>query len=160
VPFSEVTLQAIYYYFESKNDILLAIINSVSEKFYQTIVEALSGDYPPHEKFVRAARAHARVTSENGTFIAVWHEERKQLPREVAAKLQKNYLDYHKLMGKLYNKGVENGYFRDIDPKIAVSTILGACQWSYSWYEKDMSMEPEDVANEVIKLISKGFLLA
>lgn len=154
-----VTRQAIYYYFESKNDILLSIIKSVLEKFNKAIVEALSENVPPHEKFLKVIKVHARITAENAAFIAVWHVELKQLPEKTAEKIHRSLLHYHKIMFDLYSQGVKEGRFRDIDPKIAVYTILGACQWSYSWYQTDKFPDPEDLAQEVVKLISKGFLL-
>lgn len=153
-----VTRQAIYYYFESKNDILLSIINTVFEKFIRSVAGVLNQELPPHEKLLKAAMAHAKVVAENATFVAVWQEERKQLPTEIANRLHTGFANYHKIMFDLYQQGIKSGHFQEVDPKIAVYTILGACQWCYFWYQEKKFSEPGQLAIQVVNLISKGFL--
>ncbi len=153
-----VTRQAIYYYFESKHEILFSIINNTFEKFISAVTEVLSQDIPPHEKFIRAAVAHAKVVAENASFVAVWQEERKQLPREIAKRLHDGFINYHKIMFYLYQQGVKSGHFQDADAKIAVYTILGACQWCYFWYQDKKFPEPGQMSAQVVDLIAKGFV--
>ncbi len=151
--------QAIYHYFNNKNDILFCIIDRMLKKFTAEIDDAFRKSLPHHEKFIRVLIAHAKVAMEFSSYVAVWQEERKQLPEDVKIELNKIFMEYHEEMFKLYDQGVETGNFIKTNTKYAVLTLLGACTWSYNWYEEGCC-EPDKLASEIVNFISKGFIKA
>jgi len=62
-------------------------------------------------------------------------------------------------MFDLYKQGVDSGHFKDVDPKMAVLTILGACHWTYFWYRADKFPGPEQLASQMLELFTEGFYI-
>jgi hypothetical protein len=46
----------------------------------------------------------------------------------------------------------------DVNPTVINFAIFGMMSWFYRWYLKGKSLTPEDVANEMLKVLEYGIL--
>ncbi len=155
-----VTRPALYYYFKNKKEILMAAQRKAVEKVFN--IEDILDDeaLTVEEKFKRLLLNHVEVVGSNARFIAMYFEEEKELPKndrrvKEYQSLRRQHTD---TLIKLYRQGVEKGVFQDIDPRISVFTLLGACNWVYRWYRENKEYNPSQIANLIVNILGEGYL--
>lgn len=149
---------AFYYYFASKEDVLLSILNREVEK----VEGALAGiERVPHasaaEKLRLAIAAHARIIAENASTSRVLFKELDDVSRPVSRPARARMRRYAAKLAALYVEGVDAGDLRPLDPSLAVSSLLGMANSIPSWFNPDQSTTSEVVAL-VETLATHGFM--
>lgn len=156
-----VTRPAFYYYFKNKKEILIAAHRKAVERLFQ-ISEILDDDtLPVKEKFEKLLMNHIEVVAASANFIAMYFDEEKELPKDDhrVIEYQRARRHHTETLIKLYRQGVEEGVFRDIDPKMAVFTFIGAGNWVYRWFKEDEEYDAPQVAALMVKILGEGYLL-
>lgn len=151
---------ALYYYFKNKQEILTIIHKQAREKLYLTEKKIYNSNLPVSEKFLRLVENHIEVVATEHTILGIYYEEDKELMPDYFQEVQKSRKDYTNKIIELYKKGVEEKLFRDVDPRIAVFTILGAANWVYRWYRDNGSLSPGEISKVIGNLLSNGYLIA
>lgn len=152
-----VTRPAIYHYFKSKEQIILAIFEEVISKTEEYFSEILLKQEPVYIKFENMIEKHILLILENQIKIGIFFEEQKSLPVE-AIKRTKEVIDlYYNTAIKWFEEGVKNQYFIDVDSGVAVHTILGSCNWAYKWFSHEGRLSKEEVAAMMCNLLLKGY---
>jgi AcrR family transcriptional regulator len=137
----------LYYYFPSKGELL----------------------YEMHERFIgdliagqrrRLATSMSPTDSLNGTFrdildvihdrrghIRVFFENYRELPEDRREEIRGKRAEFLELVEEVVRRGVANGEFQVEDTRIATLGILGMCNWSYIWYQRDGDLPPHAIAD-------------
>lgn len=153
----KVTRPAIYHYFKSKEKIMLAIQDRVNHKVQLYASEIWARDLPSDQKFEKIVYHHALLILENKIEMGIVFEELKNLPKNLADEAVTIIDQYYKRMIVLYRESVELGYFVDVNPSIAVHTILGACNWAYKWFSPQGAYTVEQTAQIISRLLVQGY---
>ena len=146
---------ALYYYFESKEDLLHACQRLSLERLLKSAKAIAATDAAPAEKLRRLVGAHlSHVLGELGGSFA--HVEFHSLPegrlREVVA-----WRDaYERTIRGVLDEGIEAGVFRAADGKLAALTLLGALNWTAVWWRPDGKLGVEELAERTANLFLKG----
>jgi AcrR family transcriptional regulator len=126
-----------FYYFESKHDILLAVMEQGLRDALERTEAALDPGQSAPERFRALVRTHFRVLHDAGSeFITVMLYDWRSLPAEHRRKLaplkdrydaiwQQTLEDLH-LLARI-----------EVDPKLARLMILGAINFTATWYRPD-----------------------
>ena len=64
------------------------------------------------------------------------------------------------MLEEIYESGVEKGVFKDIPAHIAVTGILGMCNWIHIWYDEKGSVSANQIADYYGTLLSSGYRTA
>jgi AcrR family transcriptional regulator len=146
---------ALYYYFESKEDLLHACQRLSLERLLKSAREIQRAPAPPPEKLRRLVLAHlSHVLGELGGSFA--HVEFHALPearlREVVA-----WRDaYERIVRDVLDEGVQNGAFQALDRKVGALALLGALNWAAVWWRPDGDLPVDEVARRMADLFLKG----
>jgi AcrR family transcriptional regulator len=146
---------ALYYYFESKEDLLHACQRLSLERLLRSAGEIAAAKAAPAEKLRRLVLAHlSHVLGELGGSFA--HVEFHALPdaqlREVVG-----WRDaYERLVRGVIDEGIRAGAFRAADGKLEALAILGALNWAAVWWRPDGALSAEEVARGMADLFLKG----
>jgi hypothetical protein len=115
---------------------------------------------PTKTKFENILRNHALVVATNSNLVRIIFQEGREIPEKVRLKISKKRADYSDKLIELYKKGMREGVFKEMDPKIAVYFMLGACNWLCMWSPRDKrGSSPEEMVEQVTKILREGYEL-
>jgi AcrR family transcriptional regulator len=150
--------EGIYYYFKSREEIVLEIILPQSQALLFNLTTILRSNMDSLEQLRAALRNH--LSSYNPGYLEMsialredhLYRQSKRL-RELRG-IWKTYGDAWK---RLVVGGQESGAFdRSIDPKIAAFGILGMCNWVSRWYDRGGPLDLEAITDTFYRMISSG----
>jgi AcrR family transcriptional regulator len=153
-----VTRAAIYYHFKNKQEILFHIHLRAIKGLLAGAEAILANPEPLDVQFGKLLRHHVAYVARNATYIGIFHEEEVELSpaqREEVNILRRRYAD--KLIG-IYADAVKLGLVRNADPRLAIFTLLGACNWVYRWYRQRGSLSAEAVGEFIGDILARGYL--
>ena len=127
---------ALYHYFPDKDSILYACHKESLTELDRMIDESTSCCTSPRERLAHLIREHVRVMTEKleGSPLAF---EVSALSPDRRAEIIAGRDRFEGVLRELVAKGVEQGEFRAVDPKIAVFAILGSINWIARWYSPE-----------------------
>jgi len=146
---------ALYYYFESKEDLLHACQRLSLERLMKSAGAIAAARAPPAEKLRRLVLAHlSHVLGELGGSFA--HVEFHALPDAQLAEVVLWRDAYERLVRGVIDEGVREGEFRTVDAKLSALALLGALNWAAVWWRPDGALSLEEVARATADLFLKG----
>jgi len=151
-----VTKGHIYYYFNSKQDILFQIFRQAMSYFLAEIAAVNTPDLPPDYRLKAIFKKHIMAICENRAIMTVFMDLRRDLLpdnwREIAASRNR----YENLLQDLIREGMEKGYFTAINEKIVSYTLLGSINWVYVWFHENGELRSEEVADIMAEYLLRG----
>jgi len=151
------TKPAIYYYFDSKEDLLFAIVERVVSRALERVKAIQAQELPPVEAMHAILVENTRVVLEHLDENTAFYNERGLLSAERERMVRDIERAYTLVLRETYAEGVRTGDLLDIDPTVAVSTLLGATIWVYRWFRPGGRLSIEQVAEGVAQLLLNGY---
>jgi AcrR family transcriptional regulator len=158
----KITKPALYYYFESKQELLAAIMRH-SLDLLDLVREEAIARCPGHEDRLRRViheQALGITSAGDAAFVILSIEEAKSLlpkdRREITSRQRIQFdflretLDGLKTEGRLY----------DVNTTVATFTLVGMVPWIAKWYRSGTRLTPELVADEITNLVLQSVLKA
>jgi AcrR family transcriptional regulator len=150
-----VTRQALYYHFRSKGEILAALFEQMMTRLETAVSAAAEQD--GDEVFLLMLRAHIETAVDNTALVALLLHERPEIAKLSGVRAAKRRREYAALFLSAYEQGVRAGLFRDIDPQVAVNTMISAANGISWWYHGDKRVDEESIVEAVFDLLTTGF---
>lgn len=149
---------AIYYYFNSKHDILYEICETGVNHLINYTREVEKSNLGVVDKITRIVSYHIKMFSDFREMAGVYLSEESELPDD-----KKNYLrslsrEYESSLRGLFKQGIEEGIFRSLNVNVVVRAVSGMCNWLSYWYRHDGSFDINDIASEYIDFMLCGCL--
>jgi AcrR family transcriptional regulator len=151
-----VTKAALYYHFESKDQlhhhIHLELIDAILERVDEI---AESGDDPLTKvrdvfevmlEWIAQHRAEFTVLLREGGNLRTSHWQ------DLATKRTR----FRKYVEGFIAEGVEQGVFAVEDVEVATLGLLGMCNWSYTWISRDGRLSVSDIATQFADIFANG----
>lgn len=145
-----VTRTALYYYFPSKESILEALTEEVTEKAGQLAQTVSRRDKLPADEALRELiQQHASLILSHPLQFRVVERSESSLPeprRSAARRARRAVFDH---FVRVINRGIEAGLFRRTDARVAAFAIIGMCNWCAWWFDAEGAV-PADVVASMI----------
>ncbi len=151
---------SLYAHIDSKETLLLEIVESGIQRFLevQDLIEA--SDAPADEKMRIAIKAHIGIVAENpGRTLVVFHQWRflTEPNRTRAVEMRRRYAQ---TFMKILTDGIEQGIFRpDLDKRVVVFSVLGALNWTPEWYSPLGKMKAEEIGDRFADAMLLGLCM-
>jgi AcrR family transcriptional regulator len=152
-----VTRPALYHYFRSKQDILYGIHRTAQHRLGLAIDEVQAQHLTPREAIAAILRNHALTIIENAHLVGVMFQEEAGLPARRRNQLREARREYARSFAEVYEQGVKQGQFIEMDPLLAAFLMFGACNWISNWYRPGR-WTPAMVADSISTLLMQGVL--
>ena len=154
------TRPALYHYVSSKEDLLSQIYIQAMESFFDIIYEITGMELTPPEKLRFFVYRHLNtVVIENLAMFTVFFSEENQLAKKEFQQIRKEKRKFTKVVENIIIEGMEQGYFRQVNPKLQASAIIGMCNWLYRWYKPGKSsFTPDEIVDQFTGLLENGLL--
>ncbi len=152
---------SLYYYIESKEQLLLEIAELIPPKFIANVRALLEDTRLTAEQKVHTAiHRHLELfeTQTGLTWSRVFLREYRALPDQHRKKLLEQRRQYENVFRRLITEGVERGEFAPVDVTLATRAILGMCNWAIEWYSPQGKLAAKEIASAFSDLVLKGLL--
>lgn len=146
---------ALYYYFESKEDLLYACQDISLTRLLAVGSELAADSGPADVRLRKLLYAHLDLTlDELGGSAA--HVEFHALPEPRLRQIVEKRDAYEAQMRSILEDGIEQGLFRKVDVKLTTLTILGALNWTVFWWRPGGTWSTENLVDGITDLLLGG----
>lgn len=151
---------SIYYYFNSKENLLFEIIEFIGLEVVKELEEVVATVNDPVTRLATMVSRHIHLNIQERKKIKVFIEEGYHLSGKFKDRiLFLNRKIYHNYYYQLKIMGEQNLLTSD-KYSIMAFTILGAINWAYRWFKEDGSSSKEEVAKTITHSIFSGIIKA
>ncbi len=154
-----VSKAALYYYFEDKEELFLAILTDYLEEIEAAVAAIHTQTESGAEQIRRFVEMVLRQPAERRAIIRLASQEMAQL--SASARQRFNRLYHEKFIGKLtalLQSGMERGEFRPLDAETAAWALLGIMYpYFYPAHSGDRPIEP-DTIGEIVTIYLNGLI--
>ncbi len=138
---------SLYHYIRGKDDLLAQIITRALGRYVQELQAIVTSNRPARDRLREAVRTHIRIIAENLGMLTIFLRESPALTPEQRASEEEGGKRYRQLFERIIRDGVASGDFREVDPKIAAIAIIGACNWTYRWYDPSGRLDHAQISD-------------
>jgi TetR/AcrR family transcriptional regulator, cholesterol catabolism regulator len=149
---------SLYHHVSSKQEILLAILDQTLDLLIDQLTEILSLDLPPQQKLRLGMISYLRILTEHHSLASVLLLEHRSLQPDLKARHIPRRNRFEDLWRSLIQEGQSVGVFACTDIGFTTRTLLGAMNWTITWYRPDGILSGEEIANRYADLFFGGLL--
>lgn len=152
------TKSIVYYYMKNKNEILWRIFEKIDETYANGLDEAFQSGGSPVEQLSAVMQRHCMNVLSHLDWSTIYNRDLNELSDDQRAKVEEHRHQYNRRIQSLFEEGVRTGHFRPAPPVIAVSCLIGACNWPYTWFNPKGKLSAEDIAKGYADQLINGVL--
>jgi AcrR family transcriptional regulator len=148
---------SVYYYFDTKEGLLLELIEDVYRQALASLerVRASGGDAA--DKLRALISDHVHAFTEHLIPGAIVINESRSLSPENRDRLRRDAEAYEAGVVELIAEGQAAGVLRrELDPRLAALTVLGALNWIHRWYRPSDPAPADEIAAQFASVLLTG----
>ncbi|MBS1861622.1 MAG: TetR family transcriptional regulator [Actinobacteria bacterium] len=149
---------AIYYYFRNKAEILGEIHDRFLDELVRQLDEIAAGEESADRKLARIIAGQVRLFADNIAELAVFLGNESELPPRARRSAQARKRLYQEKLEAIFRAGVAEGRLKDLDPHVAMFTVIGMTNWMYRWYRPSGEATPDQIADVIAEIAQSGYL--
>lgn len=149
---------SLYYYIDSKEDLLFQVCNRVHQDVSAILREELGREgLSPLERLANYIRRQTIYNAEHVISIAVYYRDLDQLSPKRFREIRKRQREHVGMLVDLIEAAKDQtGVSADIDAGIVARTILSTVVWLYTWYDPKGEATPEEIAEFNVQYALRG----
>jgi AcrR family transcriptional regulator len=152
---------SLYYYMDSKEDLLFHVIERAHQELTQLLDETLAegATDDPMDQLERLIKAHTRYVCDNHVTIGVFFNDFKFLSPTRQEEIIGARDSYDHRVQKLLSRARKAGQIDEaVDIPLASMAILGAVNWAYQWYRPGGRLSPDQIGEELSARLLGGVM--
>lgn len=149
---------SLYHHVESKQDILMAILDQTLELLIAEIAEIVDTHLDPGQKLLQAMMRYVDRLTEHADISAVLLLEHRSLEEDLRAQHIQKRDCYERYWRQIIQEGIDAGIFRDLDVVITTAGLLGVMNWLITWFRPDGRLSGNQLALQFYDLFLDGLL--
>lgn len=152
---AQISNAALYYYFDSKEDVLYQILDETMSTGLEKIREMERTQKPLKEKLSDILKMHAARAVDYNKMKLLVHDQRSltREHEEALAGKQRRYV--RKLIDLLEDLKV-HGELADLDTKVCAFAFFGMVSWAYRWFDPEGDISPDELSSVFNRIFTKG----
>lgn len=152
-----VSKPTIYYYVESKEQLLFECFQAGLEVIRKGLREVEDSPLPARERLNEVVRHYvAAVASEFGWCLV--RAEDQDLGPQLSAHIRALKAEIDRGMRRLLEAGIQDGSIEPCNTKMTAFAMAGALNWIAHWYRENQPMTPAELAAEFVTVFETGLL--
>ncbi|HUM46965.1 MAG TPA: TetR/AcrR family transcriptional regulator [Chitinophagales bacterium] len=145
-----------YNHFDSKESILKEICFRMADEFFKGIELVINEEKLSDKILEKAIKSHIKVITANTDASAVFFHDWRYLSEPFLTEFKSLRRNYENIFRKIIKEGMANGTFDKLDETFTVLTIFSSLNWVYEWYDPHGKFTPDQIAENLSKLILDG----
>ncbi len=152
-----VTKRTLYYYVDSKEDILFGCHTLGLEFLGEIMDQSQDPSLPVTERIALLIRGYcAWVSTDLGATIAMVREHSLSHLRRTELRASKAEVDFQ--LRSLISQGIDEGVLRPCDPRLVTAAVFGALNWIPHWNRVEVPVPHGAIAEQYLQLVFEGML--
>lgn len=152
-----VTKGTFYYYFSSKEQLLMGIHLGYIDDLLKRQAAIQASPAANRQKLHQMVQLLIADIKEHGPSGRVFFREMRHLAKDNAGAVKAKREEFRMNIEKLLAEGIEKGEFReDVKPDMVAFAVLGITNWSYQWFNPAGEVSAENLAEIYSDLILNG----
>lgn len=149
---------SLYYYVDSKEDLLFQIVLNVHGDMRQIFEDAVARtDLTALERIVQYVRGQLLRNTENITALTVYHNDWLRLEGERLDQIKAERREHVSLMLGLLGEAQDAGEVpAEMDLQFALRHMFAVTIWPYTWYRSGGAAQPADLAETGAAFVRAG----
>lgn len=148
---------SVYYYFDTKEGLLLELIEDVYRHALASLERVRAGDGDAVDKLRALIGDHVHAFTERLIPGAIVINESRSLSPENRDRLRRDAEAYEAGVVELIAEGQAAGVLRaELDPRLAALTVLGALNWIHRWYRPSDPTAADEIAEQFASVLLSG----
>jgi AcrR family transcriptional regulator len=149
------TKPGLYYYVQSKEDLLFAIMEHAMNQLQEAVITPAKKQSSPDECLASIIENHARVVMEDRVITILTDEMAGLSPEHYELLIQRKQ-DYLDLLRSTLEELMAAGRVRPLNPTVMAFSIFGILLWLPRWFQPDGQLSREEVVEQVKEFIYSG----
>jgi AcrR family transcriptional regulator len=145
-----------YNHFDSKESILKEICFRIANDFFTGVEKALKEEKRLDKMLEHAIRSHISVITSNLDASAVFFHDWRYLSEPYLSEFKEMRKQYENIFRKIIREGMTRKIFGKQDETFIMLMIFSSLNWVYEWYDPEGKFSPEQIAENLAKLILDG----
>jgi AcrR family transcriptional regulator len=145
----------LYHYFDGKNDLLVYCQDRALDRMLEAAGAARRASRSAAERLrlVLAAHVHTLLDDIEG---ATAHLQIESLPPALRDAIVKKRDRYEHALRRIVADGIRSGQLVDMDPAIVARAMLGAMNWTVTWFRPDGPDTAAAVGDVISRFLVRG----
>jgi AcrR family transcriptional regulator len=152
---AKISNAALYYYFDSKEELLYQILDEAMGKGLEQIHLIEKSNLSRKKKLSAYLRMHA-TSAVDYNKMKLLVENQKSLSWQHQQALEKKQSKYVKKLVDILNELKREGELVDLDTKVCAFAFFGMVSWAYRWYDPQGKISPEQLSEIIHHIFTKG----
>jgi AcrR family transcriptional regulator len=145
----------LYHYFKGKDELLFYCQERALDRMLEAVAAARRSASSCPERLRLIFRAHTQTLLDD-VEGATAHLQIESLPANLRAALVRKRDRYERALRRLIADGVRSGELVDLDPAIVTRAILGAMNWTVTWFRPEGGHTPDSVGEVIARFLVRG----
>jgi AcrR family transcriptional regulator len=147
---------SLYNHIQSKSEILQDICFKVANQFILNLEQVEASSSTALEKMEILIRFHIRMMLQQYESIYISDHEWRHLPEPYLSNFLNQRRHYRKRLASIIEQGMQMGQMKQIEPYVAVLTILSAIGGIESWHRSRKAISEEVLEENMVKFLVEG----
>lgn len=155
----DITKAGLYYYIESKEDLLFRIINFGLDWLDKEVIVPAKQLLDAEERLRFIIQSHGGELIKGVHAIPILTDETSSLSPKLRKQVEKRKRVYFDLVRKTLMDLKQQGKLQDVDVTVATFSLFGMLLWLPRWYKRGGYLSANQTLDQVTKLYFGGLLL-
>jgi AcrR family transcriptional regulator len=152
-----VTKGAFYYYYDSKEALLLQMHDRLVDYALRSAEEIRALNLPPRETLVALIASQFRMVDTHLAEMTVFLQQQRHLTGALFEQVKGKRDRWEAILEDTIDEGVRAGAFRSAGPtRIVAFAIAGMVSWAYQWWRSGRELSADDVAAIFADMVCNG----
>ncbi|MGH7459155.1 MAG: TetR/AcrR family transcriptional regulator [Longimicrobiaceae bacterium] len=151
---TKVSLSGLYYYFDSKEELLFLIQDHAFGTLLERLERRLEGVDDPRERLRLLVENHLRFFAENMAEMKVLSHEARSLSGDYRSKVNAKKQRLTDTAMEIV-RGLKPA--AGVDLRVATFGLFGMMNWLYNWYRPGVDVPVETLAGDVTSIFLDGY---
>jgi AcrR family transcriptional regulator len=131
------TKGSLYYYFKNKEEILYVCHDHTLDLLLRVLKDIQANGQSPADKLRRVIVSFVELMTEELHGTAAVTLDLKELSPPLRRKITAKRDRFDRAVRRIIREGIDEGAFRNVDPKFATFAIMGGINWLPHWFNPD-----------------------
>lgn len=150
---AKIGLSGLYYYFESKDELLYALQHHTFSTLVLSLREKLEMATSPEEKLKAVIYNHFRFFVNNMDDLKVCVHEIESLSGKYYKSILKLRREYYRLVRGVVAEIIGRSHY---ETNLATLFLFGSLNWVYMWYDSEKNSDIDKVSAQFLRVFLNG----
>jgi AcrR family transcriptional regulator len=150
-----ITKPTVYYYVQSKDELLFNIKGEAQRQVLDFIKEAERSSGSGYEKLRTAMISYAQfMMTDLGVCLSI--VPARHMEAENRKVFYEGVKEVNRILTRIIRAGVKDGTLSASDPALVIRTLFGSLNWIGMWYEENGRLSDEQLAKAQVDILLNG----